>query len=148
MSASLRLPLNAGMPPPPFSTCFCTVGASGFRSSRLGPTWPDDPASDSVWQLPQAELKMALPAVGSPAAAVEPGCVAATLEAMLEAAAVALVAALATALDPALEVELSSLPPQAAAATLQQPASRMAIRERFVTGPLPFVAPPPAAGGW
>src|SRR3954451_182136 len=127
MSASLRLPLNAGMPPPPFSTCFCTVGASGFRSSRLGPTWPDAPASDSVWQLPQAELKMALPAVGSPAAEVEPGCVAATLE-----------AALATALDPALEVELSSLPPQAAAATLQQPASRMAIRERFVTGPLPF----------
>jgi len=64
------------------------------------------------------------------------------LFAKLKAAAVALVAALAAALEAELDVESSSLPPQAATATLLQPASRMAMRERFVTGSLPFGAPP------
>src|SRR3954451_21601749 len=55
------------MPPPPFATCFSAACSDGFSWSRFGPTFPVEPASFSVWQLPQpAEGKIALPS-GPPA---------------------------------------------------------------------------------
>src|SRR3954454_24083545 len=68
MSASDRGALKAGIAPPPFSTCFCTVAASGFSWSRSGPTCPLVPASASVWQAPQLAVKTGLPAAASPGA--------------------------------------------------------------------------------
>src|SRR5262249_40567952 len=60
--AAVSLPLNAGMTPPPFVTCFATVSWSGLRSSRFGPVVPDAPAAFSVWQLLQpADAKVCLP---------------------------------------------------------------------------------------
>ena len=62
------LSLKAGIGPPPFSTCVTTRASGGFSWSRFGPTLPVAPASFSVWQpeQPEAPVKIALPAVGSP----------------------------------------------------------------------------------
>ena len=49
------------MPPPPFFTWPETMDSDGFRASRFGPTWPDAPAAESVWQLEQFAVKIALP---------------------------------------------------------------------------------------
>src|SRR5436305_1910668 len=46
---------------PPWRTCFSARASDGFRSSRFGPTCPVVPASFSVWQLPQFDVKIALP---------------------------------------------------------------------------------------
>src|SRR5262245_1536567 len=45
-------PENDGIPPPPEATCAATVALDGLRTSRFGPTVPDDPAAPSVWQPP------------------------------------------------------------------------------------------------
>src|SRR4051794_19299439 len=60
-----RVPLNGGIPPPPFVTCVCVVCRSGFRSSRFGPTWPFVPASLRVWQAPHCLGKICLPCAES-----------------------------------------------------------------------------------
>jgi hypothetical protein len=55
------------MPPPPFVTWLTTVSLSGWRSSRLGPVEPVDPAAARVWQLPQPALaKTSAPAALPP----------------------------------------------------------------------------------
>jgi hypothetical protein len=72
ISAALSWPLNAGMPPPPFVTCFSAAASGGFSWSRFGPTLPVAPASFSVWQPPQpAEEKICLP-FGAAVVAVGP----------------------------------------------------------------------------
>ena len=53
----------------PFVTRSTTSASSGCASSRLGPTVPDVPASESTWQPPQFVVKMTLPATGSPSTA-------------------------------------------------------------------------------
>src|SRR6059058_3477895 len=49
------------MTAPPFRTCFSTRASDGFSWSRFGPTVPVVPASFSVWQLAQFDVKTALP---------------------------------------------------------------------------------------
>src|SRR4051794_28502438 len=150
MSASDRLPLNAGMPPPPCSTWSCTFGASGFSWSRFGPTCPEVPASLSVWQPAQLATNTALPAVGFPAGpiAVEPAIVEAAVGAgVLDVAALEVgavdAAGAADAAGAPVDV-LSPLlePPQAAAATLHTAASRMVVSARLVTGGFSLVLGP------
>src|SRR5581483_11897951 len=53
ISCFVSLSPNDGIPFPPFVTCRATVALSGFSWSRSGPTRPLEPASASVWQLPQ-----------------------------------------------------------------------------------------------
>ena len=63
---SLSVPLNAGMPPPPFSTCFFTAAAS-FADGiavRSGPPLPPVPAAP--WQPAQLSENTDFPAAGSP----------------------------------------------------------------------------------
>ena len=61
-------PLNGGIGALPFVTRSFTSAASGFASSRFGPTAPVAPASASVWQLAQpADSKTAFPAATFPA---------------------------------------------------------------------------------
>src|SRR4029079_140736 len=57
--ASLNLPLNAGIAPPPTSTWWATTSVAGLIWSRFGPTVPVAPAAESVWQPAQpAPLKI------------------------------------------------------------------------------------------
>ena len=65
---TVRLPLNAGIGPPPTLTWWMIVARAGFSWSRFGPTVPVAFAAFSVWQpLQPALAKTALPATGSPA---------------------------------------------------------------------------------
>ena len=73
ISSSLSWLLKAGIPPPPFVICVTAASKSTVDWSRFGPTLPDVPASERVWQLPHpADAKIALPAAGSPWAAPPP----------------------------------------------------------------------------
>ena len=66
---SLSWSPNGGIAPEPLVTRSTTRAASGFESSRFGPTAPEAPAASSVWQPPQpAEAKTASPAAASPSA--------------------------------------------------------------------------------
>ena len=70
ISSSLSVPPKACIPPPPFVICVTAAATSTLESSRFGPTVPVEPASASVWQLPQPlEAKISLPAAGSPSTA-------------------------------------------------------------------------------
>ena len=63
---SVSTPSNGGITPLPFVARSTTRASSGCASSRFGPTVPDVPASESVWQPPQLVVKTTLPATGSP----------------------------------------------------------------------------------
>src|SRR5829696_2630839 len=61
--AALRLLRNAGIPPPPFSTCALTAAKDGRSESRFGPITPVALAAFIVWHDPQpALLKTPAPA--------------------------------------------------------------------------------------
>src|SRR5579884_3759066 len=63
--AALRLPLNAGITPPPTVTWCWTIACEGFSWSRFGPIVPCVPAAASVWQLEHSAWKIVLPSVPS-----------------------------------------------------------------------------------
>ena len=63
---------NDGIAPPPSVTCLTTWSYEGDASSRFGPTLPDEPAAENVWQPPQpADAKTSLPAAASPLPVVD-----------------------------------------------------------------------------
>ena len=59
----------AGIPPRPSRMIPSMSEALSETSSRLGPTLPDVPAFDSVWQPPQVSAKTALPSAAGAAGA-------------------------------------------------------------------------------
>ncbi len=61
ISAGLSCPANAGIEAPPLVTWAPTRAADGLSVSRFGPTWPDAPAAESVWQPEQFAVKIAFP---------------------------------------------------------------------------------------
>ena len=48
ISWSLRRSPKAGIPPPPFLTCWTAASKSTLASSRFGPTVPVEPAAENV----------------------------------------------------------------------------------------------------
>jgi hypothetical protein len=60
----VELALERRMAPWPFVTRLMTRLFGGFAWSRFGPTFPDVPASASVWQDAQFVVKIVLPSVG------------------------------------------------------------------------------------
>ncbi len=68
ISSALRLSLNAGMPPPPFSTCLWTAAMSLAEGIvvRSGPPLP--PLPSAPWQTEQLSAKTCAPSAAWPPA--------------------------------------------------------------------------------
>src|SRR4051794_36857068 len=124
------MPLKGGIAPPPFSTWCSTVAASGFSSSRFGPTLPCPFAASRTWQPPHEALSQAaLPAARSTLA---PPLVVAGAVDVVDVTPVCV----CVGDSPAAELSLDSLPKTATAASIATKKSAHTARKagRFLPG--------------